>query len=68
MTAIAYTGQSLASKAVRDQRLQVLELAQLGRRVPRAQEGQVGFIDTMPIVSDLNQLQTAIFDRELDGS
>lgn len=56
MTAIAYTGQSLASKAVRDQRLQVLELAQLGRRVPRAQEGQVGFIDTMPIVSDLNQL------------
>jgi hypothetical protein len=67
MADVGDAGQCLAAEPVGAHPFQVLVFAQLARRVPRAQERQIGPIDTMPVVGDLDELQTALFDREFDG-
>lgn len=64
--AITDTRQRLPSKAIRRYALQILELAQLAGGVSRAQQRQVGAIDAMPVIRNLDKLETALFDRDLD--
>ena len=62
----ADTSERLSSEPIRPQLLQILKLAQLARRVPRAQKRQVGFIDPVTVVRNLYRLEPAVLERELD--
>lgn len=62
VAAIAYTGQRLPSKPIRRDTLQIPKLAQLARGIPRTQQRQVGAVDTVSIIGDLDEFQSTFFD------
>ncbi len=66
MATVADTSESLPSKAVCSQRLQVVKLAELARGISHAQQGQVVSPDTVTVVRDLNEFESALFDVDLD--
>ena len=64
--AITDTRQRLPSKAIRRYALQILELAQLAGSVSRAQKRQVGAVYAVTVIRNLDELEAALFDRDLD--
>lgn len=66
MAAVADTGESLPSEPIRRQGLQVVELAELARCVSHAQQGQVVTPDTVAVIGDLDKLESAFLDIDLD--
>jgi hypothetical protein len=67
MAAETDTRQSLPPEPVRHEALEVVKLPELGGRVSGAQQREIGAIDTVAVIGDLDELEASFLQGELDG-